>query len=69
VYLERAARSGVGYQPLGYATVQPDGTYAITVPPSAEPGSLLYRIWMPRTGGVHGAASAPLTVLTAPAGG
>jgi hypothetical protein len=67
VYLERPASSGVGYQVLGYATVQPDSSFAISVP-AAEPGSAVYRVWMPRLGSVHGAGSAPVTILTTPAG-
>lgn len=63
VYLQRPARTGVGYQTLGYATLQPDSSFAIAVP-AAEPGSAVYRVWMPRAGSVHGAAGPPVTIVT-----
>ncbi|HXB15551.1 MAG TPA: hypothetical protein VNV44_07375 [Solirubrobacteraceae bacterium] len=66
VYLRRPARTATGYQTLGYATVQPDSTYAIAVPAST-PGSAVYRVQAPQLGAMHAGASAPVTVVTTPA--
>jgi len=67
VYLKRTARSGAGYETLGYATVAADSSYTIDVPPSA-PGTATYRVQIPRgAAGVQGTSSAPVLVTTAPA--
>lgn len=66
VYLKRAARSGVGYETLGYATVLADSSYTIDVPP-APAGTATYRVQIARGTGVQGTSSEPIVVTTAPA--
>jgi hypothetical protein len=66
VYLKRTARSGVGYETLGYATVLADSAYTIDVPPAAA-GTATYRVQIPRGPGVQGTSSEPIVVTTAPA--
>jgi len=66
VYLRRPARTATGYRTLGYATVQPDSTYALAVPACA-PGSAVYRVQVPRLDAMHAGTSAPVTIVTTPA--
>jgi hypothetical protein len=63
VYLQHAAPAGVGFQTLGYATVDAGSQYAIAVPP-AGPGSAVYRVQIPRLGALHGTVSQPITIVT-----
>ncbi len=67
VYLKRTARSGVGYETLGYGILGADSSYTIDVP-AAPAGTATYRVQVPGGGAVmQGTSSAPIVVTTAPA--
>jgi hypothetical protein len=67
VFLKRAARSGVGYETLGYGTLATDSSYILEVPPAAA-GTATYRVQVPGGGaGMQGTSSAPIVVTTTPA--